>query len=97
MPTFITEGIVVQKINYSETSLILKVLTPEFGVKSFIFPGAKRKNRKGQLVFPLAILSVTYFQRKESDLARISNIELATLCKQIPFDPIKSSVVFFYK
>jgi DNA repair protein RecO (recombination protein O) len=95
MATFITEGIVLQKIDYSETSLILKVLTCEFGLKSFIFPGAKRKNKKGQLVFPLSILSITYFQRKESDLARISSIELDTICKQIPFDPIKSSVVFF--
>jgi DNA repair protein RecO (recombination protein O) len=95
MATLITEGIVVQKIDYSETSLILKVLTPEFGLKSFIFPGAKRKNKKGQLVFSLSILSITYFQRKESDLARISGIELAEICKQIPFDPIKSSVIFF--
>ena len=95
MAIFITEGIVIQKIDYSETSLILKVLTPDFGVKSFIFPGAKRKKKKGQLVFPLSILSITYFQRKESDLARISSVELAEVCKQIPFDPIKSSVVFF--
>lgn len=95
MATFITEGIVVKKIDYSETSLILKVLTADFGLKSFIFPGAKRKNKKGQLVFPLSILSITYFQRKESDLARISNVELAAICKDIPFDPIKSSVVFF--
>ena len=95
MATFITEGIVIQKVDYSETSLILKVLTPEFGLKSFIFPGAKRKNKKGQLVFPLSILSITYFQRKESDLARISGVELGAICKHIPFDPVKSSVVFF--
>lgn len=95
MGTFITEGIVLQKTNYSETSLILKVLTKDKGLQSFIFQGAKRKNKKGQLVSPLSILSITYFQRKDSDLAKISSIDLALIYKNIPFNPIKSSVVFF--
>ena len=84
-----------QKTNYSETSLILKVLTKDKGLQSFIFQGAKRKNKKGQLVSPLSVLSITYFQRKESDLGKISSIELALVYKNIPFNPIKSSVVFF--
>lgn len=95
MATHTTEGIVLQKTDYSETSLILKVLSEDKGLQSFIFQGAKRKNKKGQLVAPLSILSITYFQRKESDLARISGIELALIYKNIPFNPIKSSVVFF--
>ena len=95
MATHITEGIVLQKTDYSETSLILKVLTKDKGLQSFIFQGAKRKNKNGQLVSPLSILSITYFQRKESDLSSISNIELALIYKNIPFNPIKSSVVFF--
>lgn len=95
MATYTTEGIVLQKTNYSETSLILKVLTQEKGLQSFIFQGAKRKNKKGQLVSSLSILNITYFQRKESDLSKISSIELAQVFKDIPFNPIKSSIVFF--
>lgn len=95
MATHTTEGIVLQKTDYSETSLILKVLTEDKGLKSFIFQGAKRKNKKGQLVAPLSILSISYFQRTESDLAKISAIELALIYKNIPFNPIKSSVIFF--
>jgi DNA repair protein RecO (recombination protein O) len=95
MATYSTEGIVLQKVDYSETSLILKVLTIDHGLKSFIFQGAKRKNKKGQLVSPLSILSISYFQRKESDLGKISSIELAHIYKNIPFNPIKSSVIFF--
>jgi len=91
----LTTGIVLQKIDYSETSLIIKVLTADYGLKSFIFQGAKRKNKKGQLVAPLSILAITYFQRKESDLAKISAVELDVIFKEIPFNPIKSSVVFF--
>ena len=88
MGTHITEGIVLQKTDYSETSLILKILTEDKGLQSFIFQGAKRKNKKGQLVSPLSVLSITYFQRKESDLSKISSIELAAIYKNIPFKKI---------
>lgn len=90
-----TTGIVLQKTDYSETSLIVKVLTPDYGIKSFIFQGAKRSKKKGQLIAPLAILNIVYFQRKESDLAKIMSVELDLVFKTIPFNPIKSSVVFF--
>lgn len=90
-----TSGIVLRKVDYSETSIILKVLTPEQGIKSFMFQGAKRKNKKGNLVSPLALLNIEYFQRGDSDLAKISNIEPKVVYKTIPFDPYKSSIVFF--
>jgi DNA repair protein RecO (recombination protein O) len=90
-----TTGIVLQKIDYSETSLIVKVLTAEFGLKSFIYQGAKRSKKKGQLVSPLSVLNITYFQRKESDLGKITTVELDVIFKDIPFNPIKCSVVFF--
>ena len=90
-----TVGIVLQKIDYSETSLIVKVLTADYGLKSFIYQGAKRSKKKGQLVGPLSVLNISYFQRKESDLAKITTVELNLIFKNIPFNPIKCSVVFF--
>lgn len=90
-----TNGIVLRKVDYSETSIVLKVLTPSNGVKSFIFQGAKRKKKKGNIISPLAILSIEYYQRGDSDLAKISTVEPETLYKTIPFDPYKSSIVFF--
>ena len=95
MATHKTKGIVLRKINYSETSLIIKVLTPYEGVKSFIYQGAKRKKKKGNIISSLAIINIEYYQRNDSDLAKISNIELAKIYTSIPFDPYKSSVVFF--
>lgn len=95
MANFTTEGIVLQKTNYSETSLILKIFTLDQGLKSFIFQGAKRKNKKGNLASALSILQLTYYQRNDSALAKISAIEAEVVYKHIPFDPIKSSIVFF--
>ncbi|MFD1553757.1 DNA repair protein RecO [Putridiphycobacter roseus] len=90
-----TEGIVLQKTNYSETSLILKLFTLDHGLKSYIFQGAKRKNKKGNLASALSIIQLTYYQRNDSNLAKITAIEAEVIYKNIPFDPIKSSIVFF--
>jgi len=92
--TGVVEGIVLQKTDYSESSLIIKFLTAE-GVQSFIFQGAKRKGKKGNLISPLAILSIEYYKRNDSALGKISKIEPSIIFKEIPFDPFKSSIVFF--
>ena len=90
-----TEGIVLQKIDYSESSLIVKVLTQDSGIQSFIFQGAKRKNKKGNLISPMAVLSIDYSLRKDSELAKIRAVEPALVYKQIPFDPYRSGILFF--
>lgn len=89
------EGIVLQKIDYSETSLIIKMLTENQGVQSFIYQGAKRKNKKGNLISPLAILSVNHYNRGDSDLLKISSVEPAVIYRDIPYNPYKSSIIFF--
>ena len=95
MANFSTEGIVLHKVNYSETSLIIKVFTLKNGLQSFIYQGAKRKNKKGNLISPLAIIQINYFQRLDSELAKISDIQSEINYKTIPFNPVKSGIVFF--
>jgi len=95
MATDKIKGIVLRKTDYSETSLILQVLTPTLGLKSFIYQGAKRKKKKGNLISSLSILNIEYYQRNDSSLAKISSLEPAAIYKTIPFDPYKSSIVFF--
>jgi DNA repair protein RecO (recombination protein O) len=95
MANFTTEGIIIQKINYSETSLIIKALTKDKGLQSFIFQGAKRKGKKGQIISPLSVVNLTYFQRNDSQLAKISQVDLAVIYKDILFNPIKSSILFY--
>lgn len=91
----VIEGIVLRKTDYSETSIILQVLTESEGLKSFIYQGGKRKNKKGNLISSLAIITLEYYQRGDSDLAKITHIEPSIIYKTIPFDPYKSSIVFF--
>ena len=44
MPTYCTKAIVLSAIPYSESSLICKLYTEEFGLKSYIIRSAKKKN-----------------------------------------------------
>ena len=95
MATQTTEGIVLQKINYSETSLIIKIFTLDHGLQSYMFPGAKRKNKKGHLISPLSVIQFEYYHKANSALGKISGVEAEVVYKSIPFDPVKSSIVFF--
>ena len=58
-----TEAIILGYINYSESSIILRAYTKDFGYKSFIIRGIRTKKKKkitlGQLQ-PLTILDIEF-------------------------------------
>jgi DNA repair protein RecO (recombination protein O) len=86
-------GILLKKIDYGETSLILHLYTENNGLRAFIFKGAKRK--KGLSLLPLSFLEIVYFERKETNLALISEASHEMIWNQAIFDPRKSAVLFF--
>lgn len=91
----VCQGIVLRKIDYSDTSLIVKLLTRDHGVKSFLFQGGKRKNKQGNILQPLSIVDAEFYQRSDSDLPKMSNVNAAKVYRNIPYDPLKSSILFF--
>lgn len=90
----ILHGILLKKIDYSETSLILQFFTLENGVQSFIFQGAKRKNKKGNLLHPLAIVEITAFTRPDSEMSKMTEVN-ALSNNQAVFHPLKNGILFF--
>jgi len=95
MLTGTVEGIVLQKTDYSDTSIIVKLLTPTEGVKSFIFPGGKSKKKHGNTLIPLSVVSVTFTQKPHHNLSSIKEIEPVIVLRDIPFNPYKSCILFF--
>lgn len=89
----IDHGILLKKINYSETSLILHFFTLEKGFQAYLFQGGKKK--KGNILQPLAIVEINAYQRPDSDLAKISSISPDFVPQSIPYDPLKSGIAFF--
>jgi DNA repair protein RecO (recombination protein O) len=86
-------GLIISRISYSETSLILRCFTENHGMKSFLFPGAKKK--KNQLIMPLAPIEFTFYQRNDSQMGKMTDTQLFETFTNLPFHPIKSGIVFF--
>lgn len=89
----VDEGIVLSKTNYSESSLVIRILTKNNGLQSFLFQGAKKK--KGVIVLPMQPVEITYYKRADSDLGKISELTTLFPVPNLFSDPIKSCICFF--
>lgn len=87
------EAIVIQRMSYSETSLLVRVFTKQDGLLTLLFQGGKKK--WGNILYPLAQVEVVYYRRSDSQMGKISSVQLSQPAVEIPFDPLKSSVAFF--
>jgi len=92
-----SRAIVLNKINYSETSLILKIYTEEDGLLSFIVKGIRGKKGKLRLAQfqSLNLLEIDYKQTGKSDLRFITDLKITEPFSDLLFDPIKRAVALF--
>ncbi|MBW7868772.1 MAG: DNA repair protein RecO [Brumimicrobium sp.] len=89
----IQHGILLKKINYSESSLILHFFTLEEGFQAGIFQGGKKK--KGNILQALNIVEISLSKRVDSELNKIHEVNLIYTPQSIPYHPIKSGLAFF--
>jgi DNA repair protein RecO (recombination protein O) len=89
----IHHGILLKRVNYSESSLVLTFYTKENGTQNYLFQGGKKK--KGNLLQPLSVIEINTYKRSESNLGKISEISAHYVPQTIPFHPVKSGVAFF--
>ncbi len=92
-----TSGIILHTISYSETSLIVKIITPDFGVKSYIVNGVRKKKSKfkASIFQPLALVDLVVSNTDKAKLQRISEISISCAYIDIPYNIIKSSIALF--
>ena len=92
-----SEAIILGYINYSETSVILKTYTKNYGFKSFIVRGIRSKKRKkitlGQLQ-PLTILDIE-FNNNSTKLSYLKTIKIIEPYTSINNDIIKINICLF--
>lgn len=87
------KAIVLSRLPYSETSLIVNLFTLESGLQTFLFQGAKKK--KGLILFPLELVEITYYKRNDSSLLKLTEMQPLEPLHQLLADPLKSSIAFF--
>lgn len=63
-------GIIIQIVQFGDTSVIAKILTPDHGVLSFIYKGVRKKNKTAiaHLLFPGSLVSIDYKLNPHKDL-----------------------------
>lgn len=92
-----TRGIVLRTVNYSDTSIITKIYTEEFGVQSYLIKGAKRKNAsiKANLFQPLSLLELVVYKKEKKTLQTVKEANVEIHFNSISQEPSKTSILFF--
>ena len=93
-----TEAVILGYINYSESSIILRAYTKDFGHKSFIIRGIRTKKKKkitlGQLQ-PLTILDIEFNNSKNNNLSYLKSIKILETFTSINSNIIKINISLF--
>lgn len=91
-----TRAIVIKAIKYGDNSLIVKLLTEENGLRSFMIKGAFNKTAKirAALFQPLTLLDVTCADTR-GELGYLKEASVEYAYKSIPYEINKNAIVLF--
>lgn len=92
-----TRGIVLGHINYKENSIITRIYTEEYGLRSYIVNGVKNSKKGNKMAYfqSLSILDMIVYENQNKDIQRISEMKLFLPFKSIPFNPVKIIIAMF--
>jgi len=92
-----TRGLVLRTVDYSDTSLIAKIYTEQFGIQSYLIKGAHRKNAsiKANLFQPLALLELEVYKKEKKQLQTLKEVGAEIHFTSIQHDQAKTSILFF--
>lgn len=92
-----TKGIVFQYVQYSETSIIVKIFTEDFGLQSYIVKGIRSKHSKTKLALfqPLNLLDLIVYHRENKSINYLREVKVAFPYHSIPVDMFKRSILLF--
>ncbi len=86
-------AVIIHRINFSNSSLIVQCFTRENGLQSFLYQGGKKKSA---LVFSLSLCEISFYHRADSQLGKLTDVAPLQPLHNIQLDPIKSSIAFFW-
>lgn len=92
-----TRGIVFKTIKYSETSVVSKIYTERFGLRSYIVNGVRsaKSKTKASILQSLSLVEMEIYHHEHRSLNRIREIRSAFVFASIPFDVLRGSVGLF--
>jgi DNA repair protein RecO (recombination protein O) len=92
-----TRGIVFHHIRYSDSSIIAKIYTEQFGLQSYLVRGLRnrRSDTKKALFQHLNLLDMVVSHRGNKELQHLKEIHISYPFNTIPFDIRKSAIALF--
>jgi DNA repair protein RecO (recombination protein O) len=92
-----TRGIVLHHLNYSETSIIAKIYTEQFGLQSFLVKGVRQKKSRMRmnLFGPLSVVEIVMVYKEKSTLHHLREIYSAYPGTGIATDMRRTSLAIF--
>jgi DNA repair protein RecO (recombination protein O) len=92
-----TRGIVLHTLKYSETSIIARVYTELFGLRSYLVKGVRspRSKTRAALFQPMSLLDMVVYNKERHALNSIREVRLASPYISVHSDIRKSSVMLF--
>ena len=92
-----TRGIVLQHYKYSESSIIAKIYTEEFGLQSYIVKGIRSKRSKTRLALfqPLTLLDLVVDYRESRSLQHLRETNVAFPYHHVHEDITKRAILLF--
>ncbi|HLG36302.1 MAG TPA: DNA repair protein RecO [Bacteroidia bacterium] len=91
-----TRGIALRVSDYSETSVIARIYTEQFGMQAYMLKGVKRKKSsvKSTMLQPMTLLALNVYHKPGKWLQHVSEMRSEPKLNTIAFDMGKTSIVF---
>ena len=90
-------GLILRQIKYGESSIILEILTAEWGMQSYIVSGVrKKKSRNPAAIYQIMnwIDFVAYFKENQG-IKRIKEAKMNFTYGLVPYDPVRRCLGIF--
>jgi len=90
---FVDQALVLQVINYSENSVIVKFFSRQHGLISCF--AQKKKGPKGANYLPFSLCEIEYYRKKASGLFSLRTCKIISPYISLYTDPLKTTILLF--
>ena len=92
------QGVVLQSIRYGDTSLIVKVFTRNYGLKSYMVKGAFNRNSKNRVALFQNLNLINYIEAGKPNnhaLGYLKDVQLSLVYQSLPLVMNKSAIIMY--
>ena len=92
-----TQGIVLQIIKHSDSGIIARILSREYGLIALMVKGlhSKKRGHLSPYFQPLQVLNIEMYYKESRNIQTLKEINLVRTRDKIPYDISRNAIAFF--